>query len=64
MSRIEKKSDVPSTHLKAKLTQLMRNTMMAKQNTPSRAYIPISRSERPLVTTLFSPVPGTSTWAG
>lgn len=53
-------------YLKAKLTQLIRKTSIARQNTPRRAYIPISRSDRPLVgwvSSLF-PVPGTSTGAG
>lgn len=36
-------------YLKAKLTQLMRNTSIARQKTPRRAYIPISRSDSPLV---------------
>lgn len=53
-------------YLKAKLTQLMRKTRIARQNTPRRAYIPISRSDSPLVVCVssLSPAPGISTWAG
>lgn len=59
-------TDYQSIYLKAKLTQLIRKTSIARQNTPKRAYIPISRSDSPLVVWVssLSPGPGTSTCAG